>query len=72
MLSTDVFFPNEATLTPSELSTIFPFKNHENLTGRSPDDKLHCTVVESPKYEGSSPKVKGNSLGSTAKQRDHH
>lgn len=36
-------------------------------TGRSPLDMVHCTVTESPKLAGTSPKSKGVIWGGTLK-----
>lgn len=57
--------PNWTILTPSTFCAVSLFNNQENLTGRSPKEILHWTVVDSPKEAGSSPKEKGSSLGNT-------
>lgn len=65
MLRTDVFFPKEPTTTPFTLEIGPSFKIQENEIGMSPDETLHWTVVESPRYWGSSPKENGRSFGTT-------
>lgn len=62
MLRTEVFLPTDTTLIPVKDSTGRPFNSHQNFTGKSPEERVHWTEVESPRYDGSSPKENGTSL----------
>lgn len=65
MTKDDVFFPIVDIVILLSSSISFSFKYHVNMTGVSPDKRPHCTLAESPIWNGSSPKVKWTSLGRT-------
>lgn len=65
MDKTEVFLPTVTMLIPGVFSAASLFNNQENLTGKSPKEILHWTVVDSPKDAGSSPKEKGSNFGNT-------
>lgn len=58
ILSTELRLPNFTVVIPEYSLTGRPLKYHLKSMGRSPDVTKHCTLAESPKFDGLSPKLK--------------
>lgn len=63
IVSTEFRLPILAVVMPAISLTERPLKSHRKSTGKSPDVIRHCTLAESPKFDGSSPKSKAASFG---------
>lgn len=58
IFNTELRLPNFTVVMPEYSFTGRPLKYHRNSTGKSPDVTKHCTLAESPKFDGLSPKLK--------------
>lgn len=56
IVNTEFRLPILAVVIPANSLTERPLKSHRNSTGKSPEVTRHCTLAESPKFDGSSPK----------------
>lgn len=65
IVNTELRLPILAVVTPAISLTGFPLKNQRNSIGISPEVTKHCTLAESPKFDGSSPKSKCANFGGT-------
>lgn len=65
IVSTEFRLPIWAVVTPAISPTGFALKYQRNSMGKSPDVTKHCTLAESPKFDGSSPKLNGATFGGT-------
>lgn len=65
MVSTEFRLPILAVVIPAISPTDFRLNNHLKSMGKSPDVTRHCTLAESPKFDGSSPKSNGAIFGGT-------
>lgn len=66
IVNTEFRLPILAVVMPGNSLTECPLKNHWNSTGKSPDVTRHCTLAESPKFDGSSPKSNEATFGGAA------
>lgn len=65
IVSTEFRLPIWAVVTPAISPTGFPLNIQRNEIGKSPEVTRHCTLAESPKFDGSSPKWNGATFGGT-------
>lgn len=58
IFNTEFLLPSFTVVIPEYSFTGLPLKYHRNEIGKSPDVTKHCTLAESPKFDGLSPKLK--------------
>lgn len=66
IVNTELRLPILAVVMPDISLTGLPLNSHRNSIGRSPEVTKHCTLAESPKFDGSSPNSNGANFGGTA------
>lgn len=67
MVKAYVRFPSFTVEMPNISEIGRPLYSHLKFNGKSPDVTRHCTLADSPEFDGSPPKSKGAIFGTTAK-----
>lgn len=69
IVSTEFRLPILAVVMPAISPIGLSLNSQRNSMGKSPEVTRHCTLAESPKFDGSTPKLNGATFGGTVCER---